>query len=367
MMEFNFFRRLYYKLRCNYRGRLHSDETLDADVRNEMLKVRRAIRCKQLKFKILVTQKLSKFYGNFLALNQLYLDIKRGECFGIIGGNGAGKSTAIKLMVGDIHTSAGSSFVKGNSIKSDLNDVQELISYCPQSRGLHPDLTANETFKILRLIRGVSKNNFKKNFGKSLVDLGLSKLLKKRVSKLSEGNKRKISTTLALLGDSEIIFLDEPTTGVDPEGRRILWDQIRKAQDAGRTIILTSHSTEECEALCNRVGVLVEGELKCIGPIQYLRNKFANGYVIKIQIEREDPELVKEIICKVSIFAPSAVFKEQISTFLIFHIENAKLSEVFGNLARLKEALNIENFTINQMNLEDVYSKFSNLGIENLQ
>jgi ATP-binding cassette subfamily A (ABC1) protein 3 len=284
----------------------------------------------------------------------------------MIGGNGAGKSSAIKMMVGDIKMSTGNVYMKGYSAKYDLNEIYKFISYCPQSGGLLPELTGGETLKILRLIKGVSKSEVKKNF--PLKELGLSKLLKKRVKNLNDGNKRKLSTLLALIGDSKLIFLDEPTAGVDPKGRRILWDQIRKARDAGRTIILSTHSMDECEALCNRVGVMSEGELKCIGPIQHLKSKFANGYVLTIQIERDDAESVEKIICKVdNIFGPSAVFKEKISTSLIFNINDPKLSEVFGNMARLKENLKIENYTLNQMTLENVITKFHSLTLESIQ
>lgn len=158
---------------------------------------------------ILVFKGLTKFYKKKLAVNQLYLAVKPGECFGLLGINGAGKTTTFKMLTGDEQISDGDAFIKGFSTKSQLPKVQSLISYCPQFDALFMDLTGRETLRIFALLRGIPHWQINEVAEKFASELGFLQHLDKQVNAFSGGNRRKLSTALALIGDPSLIFLDE--------------------------------------------------------------------------------------------------------------------------------------------------------------
>jgi ATP-binding cassette subfamily A (ABC1) protein 3 len=220
---------------------------------------------------------VTRLYGDFMAVNKLSSAIKPAECFGLLGVNGAGKTSTFKMLTGDIKISAGEAWVQGISIKSNMKQVHERIGYCPQFDALIDDLTGRETLQLFALCRGIPRNKLNNVIEKLSSDFNFKQHLDKQVKAYSGGNKRKLSTAVALLGNPVIIYLDEPTTGMDPGAKRNLWDVMCNVRDSGKTIVLTSHSMEECEALCTRLAIMVNGEFKCLGSTQHLKNKFAQG------------------------------------------------------------------------------------------
>lgn len=199
------------------------------------------------------------------------------ECFGLLGINGAGKTTTFKMLTGDIPIKHGNAWVKGNSIKTDMKNVRKMIGYCPQFDALIDDLTGRETLRIYCLLRGVPKEYVKDLSIKLAKEFNFLQHFDKRINDYSGGNKRKLSTAISLIGNPVVVYLDEPTTGMDPGAKRQLWYIVCKIRNSGKSIILTSHSMEECEALCTRMAIMVNGEFKCIGSAQYLKNKFKKG------------------------------------------------------------------------------------------
>lgn len=153
------------------------------------------------------------------------------------------------MLTGEEYISSGEAFLHGLNLKSDIQRVYKLIGYCPQFDALFDNLTAREILEIFALIRGVPRNEVMSYAVRAATDLDLIEHVDKKVSQLSGGNKRKLSTAIALVGNSRVIFLDEPTTGMDPATKRNLWNIIIKLRDQGKSIVLTSHSMEECEAL----------------------------------------------------------------------------------------------------------------------
>lgn len=191
------------------------------------------------------------------------------------------------MMTGDERITFGSAYVKGMNLESDMNSIYKEIGYCPQFDALLDDLTGRETLNIFCLLRGVPKNKIKhisENLGKSF---GFMKHMDKETKAYSGGNKRKLSTSIAVIGSPSVIYLDEPTTGMDPAARRQLWNMLCRIRDTGKSIILTSHSMEECEALCTRLAIMVNGEFKCIGSTQHLKNKFSKGLILKIKVKSQ--------------------------------------------------------------------------------
>lgn len=261
------------------------DGYLDDDVMAEKQRVN-AMSETEVGFNTLVMRKVSKFYGKFLAVNQISIAIRPGECFGLLGVNGAGKTTTFKMMTGDERISDGNAWVRGISLKSDMPDAHKVIGYCPQFDALIEDLTGRETLEMFALLRGVPRQEIDGVSLRLASELNFTKHIDKKVSEYSGGNKRKLSTAVALLGNPSVVYLDEPTTGMDPGAKRCLWNMVCKVRNSGKSIVLTSHSMEECEALCSRLAIMVNGEFKCLGSTQHLKNKFAKGYVLSVKVQK---------------------------------------------------------------------------------
>lgn len=187
------------------------------------------------------------------------------------------------MLTGDENISGGDAWVDGMSIRNELNKIHQRIGYCPQFDALLDNLTGRETIKIFALLRGVPRKNIGAVAIQLADDLNFTKHLDKKTMEYSGGNKRKLSTALTLIGDPCVIYLDEPTSGMDVGARRQLWNMVIKTRNSGKSVVLTSHSMEECEVLCNRLAIMVNGEFKCLGSVQHLKNKFSKGFFLTIK------------------------------------------------------------------------------------
>jgi ATP-binding cassette subfamily A (ABC1) protein 3 len=176
------------------------------------------------------------------------------------------------------------------SVKNELNKVHKKIGYCPQFDALIEELTGRETLNIFAMIRGIPRSQIEEASQKLADKLNFSQHLDKPVKSYSGGTKRKLSTALALIGDPQVIFLDEPTTGMDPGAKRQLWNVLINERNRGKSLILTSHSMEECEALCTRLAIMVQGQFKCLGSTQHLKNKFSKGFILTIKIGKDESQ-----------------------------------------------------------------------------
>ena len=335
----------------------------DADVLDEYERIKR-MSDSEIASGNLVLKGLTKYYGNHLAVNQLHLAVGAAECFGLLGINGAGKTTTFKMMTGDEIISSGDAFIRGFSMKNEMHKVHQLIGYCPQFDALLMDLTGRETIKIFCLLRGIPRCEINEITNKLSFELGFHQHLNKKIEAFSGGNKRKLSTALALIGDPSLIFLDEPTTGMDPGAKRQLWNIINKTRNSGRSVVMTSHSMEECEALCTKLAIMVNGEFKCLGSTQHLKNKFSKGFILTVKAGRDDDEIVEEIKRRVLIMFPSAEMKEKYLDILTFHItDNLKWSELFAMMAQMKIEMNLADYALTQTTLEQVFLFFTKSGI----
>ncbi|XP_062542045.1 phospholipid-transporting ATPase ABCA3-like [Armigeres subalbatus] len=314
----------------------------------------------------LVIKGLTKYYGSYQAVNNLSVAIDRSECFGLLGVNGAGKTSTFKIMTGDESFSSGEAWVKGVSLVTNMSAVYQKIGYCPQFDALHEDLTGRETLNIYALLRGVRHENIK-NVSLTLAeDLNFLKHIDKKTKEYSGGNKRKLSTALALMGNPSVVYLDEPSTGMDPGAKRQFWNMICKVRSSGKSIVLTSHSMEECEALCTRLAIMVNGEFKCLGSTQHLKNKFSKGFLLTIKVKRtEIAEEQMENVGRVKSFITSqfngADLKEEYQDSLSFHVPQTDLkwSTMFGMMESNKEQLGIEDYALGQTSLEQVFLFFT--------
>uniref|UniRef100_A0A182NIG1 ABC transporter domain-containing protein n=1 Tax=Anopheles dirus TaxID=7168 RepID=A0A182NIG1_9DIPT len=365
-LEYGVVQRLFQRKRKpmapNTEGSISSEE--DSDVLEEKRRIQNLSRT-DIDAHNLLLRDVTKYYGNFQAVNNLSIGVNHSECFGLLGVNGAGKTTTFKMMTGDEEISSGDGWVKGISLRTDMNRAHQQIGYCPQFDALLDDLTGRETLRIFALLRGVRKAEVKNVSYILAEELNFTKHLDKRTKAYSGGNKRKLSTALALLGNPSVVYLDEPTTGMDPGAKRQFWDVICKLRNTGKSIVLTSHSMEECEALCTRLAIMVNGEFKCLGSTQHLKNKFSKGFLLTVKVARGLPEAQQTRVAGVKDFVMSrftgAVLKEEYEDSLTFHIPvtDLKWSQMFGLMESSKQSLEIEDYALGQTSLEQVFLFFT--------
>jgi ABC-2 type transport system ATP-binding protein len=216
---------------------------------------------------VIKTDKLTKRFGDFVAAHEITFDVYKGEIFGFLGANGAGKTTAMKMLCGLSIPSSGEATIAGLSIKKN-------IGYMSQKFSLYEDLTVMENINFFGGIYGLSDKMLKVKREELIETLGLKNQEKKLVGSLPLGWKQKLAFSVAIIHAPKIVFLDEPTGGVDPVTRRQFWDLIYTAADAGITIFVTTHYMDEAE-YCNRVTMMVDGEIKALDTPSKLKQQFS--------------------------------------------------------------------------------------------
>eukprot|EP01029_Cantina_marsupialis_P003977 TRINITY_DN139_c0_g3_i1.p1 TRINITY_DN139_c0_g3~~TRINITY_DN139_c0_g3_i1.p1 ORF type:complete len:1613 (-),score=439.95 TRINITY_DN139_c0_g3_i1:776-5008(-) len=281
-------------------------EPLDRDVEREKHRVQELDKFDKEKASIYI-RGLRKVYptlsgGSKVAVKDMNLSIPRGECFGLLGVNGAGKSTTMGCMTADFAPSKGEAFLGGIDILSDPQKARRAVGYCPQFDALFGKMTAYEHLLFYARLKGVHRSIRKKVINDMLKQMQLEEFRDKQSRNYSGGNKRKLSVAIAMIGDPSIVFLDEPSTGVDPVSRRFMWDVISRisAQSKKCSIVLTTHSMEECEALCQRIGIMVSGQLRCIGSAQHLKNRFGLGYQLELSLKPADTQATTKTINRIT-------------------------------------------------------------------
>lgn len=215
---------------------------------------------------------LTKKYKDTVAVDSLDLTVDKGELFALLGVNGAGKTTTIKMLSGLSKPDSGEGYVGGKSIKNELSQVKKLIAVSPQETAVAPNLTVLENLQLICGINGFSKEKTKEKTAEMLEKLGLADIAAKRASKLSGGYKRRLSIAMALISEPQVLFLDEPTLGLDVLARAELWELIR-GLSGKMTIVLTTHYMEEAEALSDRIGIMLKGRLVAVGTAEELKER----------------------------------------------------------------------------------------------
>lgn len=234
------------------------------------------------------TRGLTKRYKELTAVEGLELSIARGELFSLLGVNGAGKTTTIKMLTGLTMPTAGDALLNGKSVLSESAAVKEMIGVSPQETAVAPNLTVAENLELMCGVRGFSKEKRRRKTEELAERLGLSEMLRRKAGKLSGGWQRRLSLAMALIGEPQILFLDEPTLGLDVLARSGLWDVIR-ALKGETTVVLTTHYMQEAEALSDRVGIMANGRLLCTGTPKELERRAGTE-----QLEQAFVKLVKE-------------------------------------------------------------------------
>lgn len=224
------------------------------------------------------TAGLTKRYKDLTAVDHLDLTVEQGELFSLLGVNGAGKTTTIKMLSCLTKPTEGDAFLGGSSIVTDAANVKKIIGVSPQETAVAPNLTVKENLELMCGVHGFLKEKKKQKTAELCEKLDLNNILGKKAGKLSGGWQRRLSIAMALIGEPEILFLDEPTLGLDVLARSDLWDVIRSLK--GRiTVILTTHYMEEAEALSDRIGIMKDGRLLALGTAEELKKKTNTGKI----------------------------------------------------------------------------------------
>uniref|UniRef100_A0A8C4MT46 ATP binding cassette subfamily A member 9 n=1 Tax=Equus asinus asinus TaxID=83772 RepID=A0A8C4MT46_EQUAS len=283
--------------------------------------------------------------------------VKKGEVIGLLGHNGAGKSTTIKMITGDTKPTAGQVTLKGSS----GGDTIGFLGYCPQENVLWPNLTVKEHLEVFAAVKGLRKEDAAVAITRLVDALKLQDQLKLRVKALSEGMKRKLCFMLSILGNPSVVLLDEPSTGMDPEGQQQMWQAIRATfRNTERGALLTTHYMAEAEAVCDRVAIMVSGRLRCIGSIQHLKSKFGKDYLLEMKVKT--PEQGEPLHSEILRLFPQAARQERYSSLMVYKlpVEDVQpLSQAFFKLEIVKQSFNLEEYSLSQSTLEQVFLELS--------
>jgi len=289
-----------------------------------------------------------------VAVHSVTFAVEDSVVFGLLGPNGAGKTTLIHSLIGVYTLTAGYAKLAGFNVKTDMDQVYKRIGICPQHDILWDDLTVEEHLLFYARLKGINKEQEMNTIQESMASVGLEKFRNNLVKGLSGGEKRRLSIAIALVGDPKLVFLDEPTTGLDPDVRRLIWGILNEIS-RNRTIIITTHSMEEAEVLCHRIGIMSHGTLRCCATPLRLKELYGSGFKLSYSNQPEKYRELKEFI-KSIIPAKHKAVRDLTSTSIYEFIPTQGLiSKLFEELEGNREKYGIIDWGISQSSLEEVF------------
>ncbi|XP_046870556.1 ATP-binding cassette sub-family A member 5 isoform X3 [Hypomesus transpacificus] len=350
----------------------------DEDVKMEKARVKEALTCQCCEEKpVVVASSLRKQYkcrSDGLSLNKkrtlatknISFCVRKGEVLGLLGPNGAGKSTIMHMLSGDTEPTAGQ--VLMGDYSTDFRPVDnplDHVGYCPQVSPLWPRITLQEHLEIYAAVKGLHGRDVPGIIRRVVNALELREHLNKQAKNLSAGLKRKLCFALSMLGNPQIVLLDEPSTGMDPKSKQRIWRAIRAAfKSRQRGAVLTTHYMEEAEAVCDRVAIMVSGQLRCIGSIQHLKSRYGRGYSLEVKLREELAGLQQVALLHQEILRifPHAARQESFATLMVYKIPKEdvqSLAKSFSQLESAKQTFNFEEYNFSQSTLEQVFMEFA--------
>ncbi|XP_045452694.1 phospholipid-transporting ATPase ABCA3-like [Melitaea cinxia] len=354
-------------LNMRYRPTSHVDP--DEMVRAERTYVEKAIALpkKQIQDAMLVNDLHKKYWRIFgkpcNAVQGVSFSVKKGECFGLLGVNGAGKSSTFKMMTGIEWPTRGSLFANGHFMSRFSSDYMQSLGYCPQFSGLDGFLTGYDNLKLLLTLRGLNAADVESEIKAWIETVGLEQYARRAVSGYSGGCARRLAAAAALSRGGAVTLLDEPTAGVDVAARRRVWAALRRAQPH-RAVVVTSHSMDEMEALCGRIAIMAGGRVRALGEPAELRAAHAAGHAVLIKLttpaatdvtdsSKSEVNRLKAALQQ----AFNCTLRDEHKTMLHYHIESPlRYSELFSELERLKgEFALFEDYSLTETTLEEVF------------
>jgi ABC-type multidrug transport system ATPase subunit len=321
---------------------------------------------------VVVIEDLMKVYKSgifskpFTAVKGLSVAMQNNQLFCLLGPNGAGKSTTFNMLCGIFPSSAGDANLFGYSIVHEMDEIRKLMGVCPQHDLLWDEMTGKEHLEFFCRFKGVPEENVAAEAAAKLALVGLTNEANVPTSVYSGGEKRRLSVALATVGDPKIVFLDEPTTGMDPVSRQDVWKVISDTKK-GRVVILTTHSMEEADVLSDRIGIVAHGQLRCIGTNIHLKSKFGSGYQLTLvypaaqasSILQGITEFVDKQLPTWSEFFAAGNATPQSFTITIPYDRASQVAELLKTFEEHASALGIEEITMNLSSLEEVFIKIA--------
>ena len=282
------------------------------------------------------------------------------EIFALLGANGAGKTTTLGILSGQAPPTAGRVLLGGYDIETQRRQAQDNIGYCPQSDALLDFLSVTEHPILFGRLRGVPKGKLMCVVEDVIRYLGLTPHAHKPAHALSGGNKRNLSIGISIVGSPDVVFLDEPSSGLDLLARRQLWTCIADVA-IDRSIILTTHHLEEVDALAHKVAIMSSGRMRCVGSLQHLKSKFSTGYTLQFRLPSDSQAAQQQHLAS---GLPGIVLEEEDFGRAVYHLPGPmaalfKMSTIFGVLQELDSSLGIEDYGVSQTTLEDVFMRIT--------
>ncbi|KAJ3235230.1 hypothetical protein HDU78_005301 [Chytriomyces hyalinus] len=331
----------------------------DSDVKAEKVRVETG---EYARDSPLVVSHMRKIYasrkglGPKFAVKDVSFAAEKGTVFGLLGPNGAGKTTLISILTGLYPPSSGNATIAGFDIRRDSSDICKVMGICPQFDILWEDLTIEEHLYFYARLKGATASEEKQYVAKALANVSLTSLKDRQSKRLSGGEKRRLSIAIALIGTPKVVFFDEPTTGLDPQVRRLIWNIVHDARE-DKAVILTTHSMEEAEALCQKIGIMAKGTLRCYGNSLRLKELYGTGFRLYFNADAADMERA----CKwVEALLPAGFTKgDAFSTMTSYEFPStgSAVSAIFANMEAGKVANGVLDWGISQTSLEDVFIK----------
>ena len=290
-----------------------------------------------------VINNLTKRYGSLVAVDGVSFSVAREEVFGLLGPNGAGKTTTVEMIEGLRKPDSGTITVEGIDALKEIARIKEIIGVQLQSTTLHDQIKVRE---VLELFGKYYRNSLPAS--RLMEEFGLTDKQNSYIKSLSGGQKQRVALALALVNDPLILFLDEPTTGLDPQARRNVWDTVEELRRSGKTVILTTHYMEEAEALCNRVGIMDHGRIIAIGtPAQLVREIGLDSAVV-FTCQPRQAQIILENVTGITRST------ENKGTYTVFTSPPSATLQEIASIANQNEIV-LEGLTLKRANLEDVF------------
>ncbi|PRP80817.1 ABC transporter A family member 2 isoform 2 [Planoprotostelium fungivorum] len=284
--------------------------------------------------------------------------VPKSSCLGVLGHNGAGKTTTLSMLIGLFPPTGGTAIIDGYDLKDDLREIRSIMGVCPQYDVLWPTLSGKEHLVFYGIIKGLEGRRLDLSVKDALKRVGLWHVRNRPSSKYSGGMRRRLSVAIAVLGEPKVIYLDEPSTGLDPASRQELWSVIHHAKK-NASVILTTHSMEEADALCDEILIMSGGLVRCIGPSSNLKGRYGEGFKLSFQVKRGEDDLVADGFIRQMI--PQVILINELAGTRNYEVPRTaiQLSEIFSQMESNKERLNITDWAITNTTLEEVFLKIS--------
>ncbi len=232
---------------------------------------------------MLVAQSLRKGFDGIQAVDDVSFNIGRQEIFGLLGPNGAGKTTTIRMLSTVLSPDDGDACIDGHSVAQDSDEVRKVIGVCPQELALYPELSATDNLVFFGRMSGLSSARAKEAAAEYIEKVGLTDRAGDKVEKFSGGMKRRVNIAIALMSNPKLLFLDEPTVGIDPQSRSYIFDTVEQLRDEGMTVLYTTHYMEEADRLCDRLGIMDHGRLIRLGSPRELKSEIGDPDEVSLE------------------------------------------------------------------------------------